>query len=225
MSDKEVSILLNFLKSGLTTRELDHRLGLDPKKTKGWPSWEILKKYHLLNSDRSRFFCYTEQQCRKIIADVMRAGNKAGVRKVLSQAIPNNLEKYRDTYVVAKSEGDFLNIFSGETRNITQNFFSPLKKLTSHCQFHGCAKKQLDTVHILRSRPSMFRESARKSIVGRVIRLNVYNIYQTMYFYLQAHSKKRSICFLCKTHHRKLHDSENKSRKALEAFKHRIIFE
>jgi hypothetical protein len=50
--NKTKLILLNFLKSGLSTRQLDLHLGLDNKKSKGWESWNKLN---------NQFFCLSRR--------------------------------------------------------------------------------------------------------------------------------------------------------------------
>lgn len=37
----ERSTLLNFLKTGLSTRQLDSQIGENPQKSKGWKSWSL----------------------------------------------------------------------------------------------------------------------------------------------------------------------------------------
>lgn len=39
MENKDKVILFNFLKLGLSTRDIDKKIGEDPSKTKGWVSW------------------------------------------------------------------------------------------------------------------------------------------------------------------------------------------
>ena len=44
---EEKTILFYFLKYNYSMREIDKILGFDPKKSKGWESWDILNKYHI----------------------------------------------------------------------------------------------------------------------------------------------------------------------------------
>jgi len=42
--------------------------------------------------------------------------------------------------------------------------------------------------------------------------------------FLKNHSKKKSVCFLCKKHHNELHQKEKENLKSLKEFKRKIIF-
>jgi len=54
MNKEEYEVILNFLKSGFSTRQLDKLLG--HKNTRGWVSWDVLKKYKLRNSDKGKLY-------------------------------------------------------------------------------------------------------------------------------------------------------------------------
>ena len=222
----EFITLLNFLKSGLSTRELDNLLGHKSGKTKGWVSWDILKKYKLKNSDKGKLFLYSEQQSGEIIGKIVLRPGIRQIDKIVKVNLPNNLEKYKNTFVIASSEKSFYNIFSGETRNIIQSFFNPKKKIINKCQYKGCksSKQQIDTVHFSRERPEIFMECAKinRKKLGNKYQFNVYNV---MKCFLMSHFSRKSICFLCKIHHTELHRLQKGKKTELNSFKKRIIFD
>ena len=49
---KDKNILFYFLKGSFSTRKIDEKICFDPIKSKGWESWNVLKKYGLKNSDK-----------------------------------------------------------------------------------------------------------------------------------------------------------------------------
>jgi len=223
MNKKECEIILNFLKSGFSTRQLDKFLG--HKNTRGWVSWGILKKYKFRNLDKGKLYLYSTAQSNKIIKLLAKESNDGFIDKLIKLYPPNNLQKYSDTWVIANSEKKFYNIFSGETRNIIRDFFSPEKKLIGKCQFKDCENKgQIDTVHFGRDRPQIFMECAKANKVNLSKELFKFDVYKTMRCFLKSHSKSKSICFLCKKHHNELHDKERKGKNQLREFKKKIIF-
>lgn len=224
MKDKDIIVLLNFLKSGFSTRKLDKLLGYS--NTKGWKSWEILKKYELKNEDKGKLFLYSAKQSREIILQIMKEQKENYIDFLIKNNPPKNLKKYVNTYVLAESEKSFYNIFSGETRNIIRDFFNPEKKLIGKCQFKGCHNKesQIDTVHYSKDRPSIFIKCANKFKTKSLPNLFRYDIYKTMKCFLEAHSKEKSVCFLCKNHHNEFHKLEKSNKSDLRDFKKNIIF-
>ena len=56
MDKQEKTTLLYFLKANYSNREIDKKLGYNPKRSKGWKSWEILKKFFLTNNDKGKLF-------------------------------------------------------------------------------------------------------------------------------------------------------------------------
>ena len=225
-TQENIIVLLNFLKSGMSTRELDGVLGHSSEKTKGWKSWEILKKYSLRNEDKGKLFLYSERQSKEIIRKLIRNPDNRIIDKLIIKNPPINLEKYRNAYVIADSEKSFYNIFSGETRNIIQSFFNPKKKLIGKCQFRGCTSKQvqLDTVHYGQERPAIFMRCASRSKRPER-RMFRYDVYQTMKCFLKAHSRKGTICFLCKKHHNEFHRVEKLGKGELNKFRKNIMFQ
>lgn len=225
MQEIERKVLLNFLKSGLSTRRLDKLLKYDHKKTKGWKSWEILKKYNLKSGDKAKLFLYSSKQSEDIIK---KYTNDRGCKdfELFIRDIPSkNLERYKNTYVLAESENRFYDIFSGETRNIIQSFFKPQKDLIGKCQFRDCKNRgELDTVHFLISRPLIFKRSAKKVAIITEQSLFKYDVYKTMKLFLEAHFNMESVCFLCKKHHNELHRLEVSGKKLLRNFKRKICF-
>jgi hypothetical protein len=222
MDKKEYEILLNFLKSGMSTRELDKLLGHN--NSKGWISWKILKKYKLKNSDKGKLFLYKADQSKKIIKLLIEKEKENYIDELISNYPPNHLEKYRDSFVISKSVDSFHDIISGQVRNITRDFFNPKKKIIGKCQFKGCNKTQLDAHHYSKNRPQIFKEGAE---LNKEILKNKYckfDVYKTMKSYLEAH-KGKGICFLCKKHHTELHNIEkSKIKKDIMEFKRKIIF-
>jgi len=218
----EIAVMLNFLKSGLSTRQLDNILGHTSEKTNGWKSWEILKKYMLKDGDKNRLFLYSGRQATDIIRKIIEDPSRKDL--IIQSSSPSNLEKYMNTHVIADSDESFYRIFSGETRNIIQSFFNPKKKLIGKCQFRGCKheKMQLDTVHYSRERPKIFMDCAKKNRKAHDRNSYIYDVYGTMKCFLRAHSRKNSICFLCKAHHNELHQLEDGNRRDLISFKKNI---
>ncbi|GMQ95130.1 MAG: hypothetical protein BMS9Abin13_241 [Patescibacteria group bacterium] len=216
----EKEVLLNFLKSGLTTRQLDEALGYNSKKSNGWESWAILKRYKIDKKYKGHLFCFRKHECLQIIREIMVADNKGAVEKILDEARPQFLECYSDTYLIADSDEKVKGVLGGEVRNITQSFFSPLKKIVGVCQYPRCKKTNLDTVHLKKSRPEIFLEACA---LGRIPNSKKYNVYKIMKQYVQLHDRKKSICFLCKKHHQDLFKYEDKGGKELRDFRNKIV--
>ena len=74
ITKNEKDVLLYFLKRQVTpTRQLDKtKLGLSPKKSKGFSSWAILKKYNLRNEDKHKLFIYGQKQAQSIINQISK---------------------------------------------------------------------------------------------------------------------------------------------------------
>jgi len=216
MDKTENLVLLGFLKNSLSTRELDKLLGYNKKKTKGWKSFEILKKYNLKNEDKGKLFLYSNSQSLKIIKELKKYNLNQLIREP-----PKIVQKYSNSKILAKSEEDFYKVIGGETRNIIQSFFSPLKKIVGHCQYKGCNNKDLDTVHLKLDRPKIFKNSAKELAIKRKEYFE-YPIMKTMIKFLKFHQNKGVICFLCKKHHLELHRLEKKGGKELTNFKKNI---
>ncbi|PFO84727.1 fibronectin type III domain-containing protein [Bacillus cereus] len=215
--ETEKFILLNFLKTGFSTRNLDILLGLSSTKTNGWKSWEILKKYFLQKEDKGKLYLYSTSQCNKVIDVIINNPQKGLVYKFINKEKPEIFHMYFNKYVLAKTPKDFYDMFTGETRNITQGFFLPNKKLIGICQFKGCYETKLETAHFKKNRPAIFKESAKKNTIGSLNNhYNKFDVYRTIEDYLLAHKTQNSICFLCKTHHielDRLKDPKNKKHK------------
>ena len=126
MNKKEQLILLNFLKSGLSTRELDKLL--NNHNSHGWISWKVLKQYNLINGDKGSLFLYTTSQSNQLIKELV-SNSENKLNTLIKKYPPTTIQKYAQTKVIANSEKDFYNIMSGETRNIIQGFFNPKKEL------------------------------------------------------------------------------------------------
>ena len=213
-------VLLNFLKSNLSTRQLDKLLGYNPKQSKGWESWNILKKYKLENGDRGRLFCFKNNECVAIVKKIMNFDKRADIESLLTDSEPKHLENYRDTFIIAPSNSKVYKVLEGEVRNITLSFFSPLNKTIGRCMFIDCNNTNLDTVHFNKSRPEIFMLACE---FGHIPNSDRYDVYKIMRQYLQLHAKKNSVCFLCKKHHQELHVYEKTGGKKLKDFKGKII--
>jgi len=218
MNKHEKDVLLYFLKAGYSTRELDNKkLGLDSKKSKGWESWEILKKYNLRNEDKHKLFIYGQRQALKIISQIPDFKSSGCVDILITANRPSNIEKYKDSFILTESEGSLEKILSGETRNIIRNFFLPQKKLTGQCQYKTCRKTNLDTCHFKKSRPEIFKKSAskfKKDLNG----LYLYDLYKIFEDFLYSHKANKSVCFLCKEHHNQLSMKEKISKYAFKDY-------
>ncbi|MFA5406808.1 MAG: hypothetical protein WC307_05630 [Candidatus Nanoarchaeia archaeon] len=218
----DYEILKAFLKLGFSTRMLDKLLGFNQRTSKGWVSWNILKKYKLINEDKGKLFLYTDGQCRSIIKRIMKSN--ANINSLIKDIEPKTLDKYKDTFVLAKSGKDFYNILSGETRNIIKNFFSSFKKIVGTCQIDLCKKSKLDTVHLKEERPIIFIKCSENNKEKIQDNFYKFNVFETMKCFLKAHKRKGYVCFLCKEHHQQLHNLEKSSKEELRDFKKRIIF-
>lgn len=102
---KDRDILLNFLKSGMSTRQLDASMGL--KGTRGWVSWKVLRSNGIRDSDKGRLFLYSNPEIMKMIEQVKR-GHK--MEDLAASATPKKLEKYRNVFIVAGSDVAFLGL-------------------------------------------------------------------------------------------------------------------
>jgi putative sterol carrier protein len=225
VKSQEIDVLVSFLKSGLSTRELDKRLGYS-SATRGWKSWKILKKYKLKNTDKGKLFVYPLNQSKKIIKNLMENPRHDFIENLIENNQPENLDKYKDTYVITKSEKAFYDIFTGETRNIVQDFFNPLKKSIGKCQFKDCdSHGELDTAHHLSDRRSIFILCAGKFKEMDENGFFKYDVYKVMRCFLDTHFKKRTICFLCKNHHSKFDRLKKSNAVAFKEFKKNIIFD
>ena len=222
MEKQEKEILLYFLKSRYSHIQLDSLLGFS-SNSKGWVSWNIIKKYNLKAKDKGKLFLYAPTQCNKIIKILMQNQQEDRLDELINANPPNKLLKYQNTYVMAESEKKFYNVMSGETRNIIRDFFNSQKKLIKICQFKGCSEDKLETVHFSKDRPQIFMECAKlnKEIFKKD--LFKFDIYKTMKCFLESHSKNKSICFLCKKHHNEFHRKEKGTKRELKEFKKNIL--
>ncbi|MES1182131.1 MAG: hypothetical protein ABUL44_04980, partial [Flavobacterium sp.] len=91
------------------------------------------------------------------------------------------------------------------------SFFKNSKSITGVCQFKRCKNKDLDTVHLNETNPNIFIRAAKKSTVGKINKLMIFDIYVMMRNFLHYHSHPKSIVFLCKRHHQSLHNAERES--------------
>ena len=221
MNKDEIDILLYFLKAGFSTRELDKRMGFSPKKSKGWESWDILQKYNINTKDKGKLFVYTSRQARLMIKDIPNIKSKSPIDILLSINKPDNLKRFTDSFLITENPESLYQIMKGETRNIIRDFFITKKKIIGICQYKGCNEtKALETAHYGKSRPEIFLESANKykQSTSNKFMFDLAKIFED---YLMSHSGNKSVCFLCKSHHRQLDDSGN-TQKDIRLFKQKI---
>ena len=220
MDKVEKEVIYNFLKYGLSTRTLEKRFG--KLNSRGWMAWEIRNKYKLTDSDKAKLFLYSSTQAKKIIKTFMN--EPFNLDLLIKSNPPQKLEKYLDTFVIAKSEEAFHNMMKGEARNIIRDFFTPEKKIKGACQFQNCEfSGELETAHYLNERPELFKNAAK---INRVLFSEgwyKYDVYNTMKSFLESHKKSKSVCFLCKKHHNIL-DKLKKNSRELKEFKKSITF-
>ena len=203
MTTKERQVLNSFLAEGLTHREVDLTLGLNPARSRGWYSFRVLTKgFGITGVDRGTLFLYPRQEVRRVITAISDARSRAPLDRMLPRLKPPNvLEPYRDTFVLARGAIALQKMLSGEARNAVQRFFESRKTAMGRCQMHGCRERlKLDTVHLLRTRPVLFIRAAREH--GTADNRGVmYDVYATMKSFLEAHMGIRPIAFLCQPHH------------------------
>lgn len=200
---KAADVLMAFLRDGASTREIDRRLGHDPRHTRGWQSWDILKRCHLRHGDKGSLFVLGHREAATAIRSVMHARGRRSVKKTLDGVKASSLARYDSVFLLAPSERAFYGVIEGETRNLVQRFFNGRKQSIGRCQFRGCRDNgALDTVHLRWSRPELFLASARKHkrrVAKGVFR---FDVRATMKDFLTGHLHRDSIVFLCKRHHR-----------------------
>lgn len=199
--DEELTLLL-FLKNGYSARSIDNQLGLDIKVTKGKASWRTLKKYFLVKEDKHRLFLFRSHELKIIIKKIRGAKDRSETEKILIESKPVIISKYKNSYLLAKTEKDLSQILSGEIRNLTNEFFKNSKVAANICQFSKCKRTDLQTAHLKEARPIILINAAQKSKIGRINELQIFDIYETSKKYLQAHSSPQSISFLCPEHHK-----------------------
>ena len=214
MKKEEILTLTLFLKNGYSTRTIDTKLGFDNKVSKGWESWAILKKYFLVKEDRHKLFLFTELEIKTILKKLSLVKSRPETVKLFLESSPNIVSKYKNSYLLTKSEIELGKILSGETRNITNVFFKKSKSSANICQYSKCNNTDLETVHLNERRPAIFINAAKKSKIGKINELQVFDIYSTMTKYLHYHSLPKSICYLCKKHHLELEKYEKKGPKS-----------
>ncbi|WP_146137266.1 fibronectin type III domain-containing protein [Planomicrobium soli] len=193
----------------------------DRFKTKGWKSFEIIKKYSLKDADKGKLFLYTPKQCNELIKKLIENPNLHGIDTLITNESPHSIEKYKETFILAQNEEAFYKVFNGEARNIIQNFFKSRKNLVGICQLKNCnVKDGLETAHLTKERKDIFKESALNSIVELEGELIKYDVYKTMTSYLLKHQAHNRIRFLCKKHHIELDAlKKGSNKKTLKIFK------
>jgi len=221
MKRDEINILLYFLKGSYSTRELDSKLGFLSKKTKGWKSWEILKKYNISTHDKGKLFIYNQTQAKKIIRDIPKVNKPGAIDILITTNRPSNIEKYRNSFLLAESEEKLNKILSGETRNIIRHIFLPQKKLAGLCQYKNCNKTNLETAHYKKGRIELFIASASKFKTD-LNDLYMFDLYKIFEDFLYVHSEKKSVCFLCRNHHREFDKKKRSNISAYRLFKRNI---
>ncbi len=224
MNKNELKTLVWFLKGGYSTRFIDNALGLDSKKTKGFASWKVLKKYKLDKTDVSKLFIYNEKQAKEIVALMIQMNQKGSIDQLVLKHKPSNIIKFHNTYFFCESEDVLCKALTGETKNLIQYFFTPQKKIVGICQNKNCkteGKPELQTAHFLSERPELFKLSASKfkQKSGDLYKFDLYKIFEE---FLKAHSKPKSICFLCQKCHNLYDNKVKKDKELLKYFKKNI---
>ena len=222
MDKQEKTTLLYFLKANYSNREIDKKLGYNPKRSKGWKSWEILKKFFLTNNDKGKLFIYKTRQAEKIINKIPEINGPGAIDILIAANKPTLIKKYENSFLLAKSDESLVKILSGETRNLVRDIFLPQKRLMGICQVKGCSETKLDTCHYKKDRPTIFINSALrfKNELGDLFMYDIYKIFED---FLLSHKEKRSVVFLCKLHHRQLERLEKTGTKnLLNSFKRKI---
>jgi hypothetical protein len=198
-----MKVLVAFLRDGASTREIDHRLGHDPRRTRGWKSWDVLKRYHLRHGDKGSLFVLSQRETATAIRAILKAPGRSPVKKVLDAVKASSLARYDSVFVLAPSARAFYALIEGETRNLVQRFFNGRKQAVGRCQFPGCRRSNaLDTVHLRRSRPELLLSSARRHTRRVAKRVFRFDVHATMEDFLTAHLARDAVAFLCKQHHR-----------------------
>jgi hypothetical protein len=221
MTPKERQILTSFLADGLTHREIDLTLGLNPQRSKGWHSFEVLREdYGVVGTDRGVLFLYTKAQVNRVITAIGKARSRAPLDTLVPRLEhPTVLEPYRGTYVLARNALAFRRMLNGEARNAVQRFFNSRKTAVGGCQMQGCGEsKSLDTVHLQRTRTHLFIQAAKAH--GRPASgvLTRFDVYETFKDFLSAHMGLRPVAFLCRSHHRAMDRFRGRDPIAYRAF-------
>lgn len=220
---EEIEILFFYLKEGYSTRIIDKKLGYDPVKSKGWKSWGVLKKYGINEKEKKTLFVYPKNQTKRIIKEIIKNNGKKPIQNLIENIRPENLKRFKDSWVITSSPEALYQITNGETRNLIRNFFLTKKKIIGECQYKKCKEtKALETAHYLKSRPQIFIEAANKlkNVEGDNYKFNLSNIFEE---YLLQHKHNKAICFLCKTHHREF-DKKSLTQQEKAKFKRNIIW-
>ena len=82
----------------------------------------------------------------------------------------------------------------------------------------------LETCHFKKSRPEIFKISARK-FKTKSYGLFSYDLYKIFEDFLLSHKIRKSICFLCKEHHTELDTVEKHSKSSLNKYIKNIIWD
>lgn len=207
----EMKVLSAFLFDGLTHREIDLRLGRNPAKSKGWISFDIMRKrFHVRGEDRGTLFLSTKRDAVRLLNRIARADNRAAVVAILTRIpTPSVLAPYRGTYAIADSPRALQRMLGGEARNAVQRLFQARKKAHKRCQMPDCDEsRRLEVAHLMRDRPSLFIAAAAKHAKRESGRL-VFNVSDVMEDYLRRHVGLRAVAFLCPQHHRFIDDLRN----------------
>ena len=69
MKSSEKHVLIGFLRFGFSTRKLD-KLFFGKDNSRGWLSWEVLKKHELLISDKGALYAYSNNQVNNFIKKI-----------------------------------------------------------------------------------------------------------------------------------------------------------
>lgn len=225
--ERTFAVIKGFLKDDLPKRRLDKILGENPLKTKGAKSQEMIERLGLEDDDKGKLFLYSEQKAAAMVKQYLAHRNRHALQPLIEKNPPPFIKRYRDVYVLAKSAEVVSKIFDGQICKIVQNFFSRKRKRVGECQLQGCRAKKLETAHLETDRPEIFEKCLKLCQLGKKNRegLCKFDMYDAVRLFLLAHRRKKSYCFLCEKHHKKLDGLKETNKRAYSKFKKRIIFQ
>ena len=222
MNNKEKKTLLYFLKENYSTRALDELLDYNPKKSKGWNSFNIQKKFHLFTEDKGKLFLYKKRHALRIIKKIEEINKPGSIDILIAADPPTIIQKYKNSYLLAESDKSLAEILSGESRNIIYEIFKDKRGLVESCQINKCNNLVLQTCHYSKSRPTLLMNSANKNKVD-LNGLFMYKLYNVFNDFLVYHKTAKAVAFLCQKHHLQLDGLEkNGPILSYRSFKSRI---
>ena len=215
-SELEYKILFDYLFEGLPARAICKRHA-ELKDPNGFKSHEIYHgKYKLEEKHKGILFFMGVKKAKAKIKDIMHNHNLKSIDP--ERLNPPVLDRYRETFVLAKDENCAYYILDGELRNLVQKAYKSHKQNRT-CQVKGCKEERLDIAHRMEERKELFLHVARDNTTEEG-ELNKYDVYNIMKKFLLSHKPKK-IYFLCRKHHTQydnLKKNAKKNPKALREF-------